>query len=471
MFKRVFIATTVVTLLTAASTGIGLTLLTGTSNNVALSATARTSTKHVRVVNATKLVSVAKPIVLIGLPNRHAAKKVTRHYGNIVLWAFDKKVNTYRPLTSFKAPSKSAVYTTLRAANVVLGPVMTRSLVHRPIRVVVRVPIGSLRSAVASKLTRRPFRTVWNQPVSHPVSQPETPTSISTSYSSPISSAATSPTPAGAPAVQQSSMPALSLPGGQTLFDDQFSGSSLDTSNWNSFLTSRAASGWPWNSNNAGGSSSANPSVNNDLEYNLPSGVAMSSGGLKLTATRATTQGVLGTSPYTYPWASGAVSSYNHFEFDGGTLQVLAKMPSGDGMWPGLWMLPGPGGNAGDDAEIDMFEGGFTSNGDNVNDNYAWHMHSSTGWVGGVVNTGIDLTAGYHVYGLNWVPGQSMTWYFDGKQIAHITSADANIPNEPMELILTLQVAADSTSGWHTLVDGSTPSSASMYVREVKVTS
>ena len=39
--------------------------------------------------------------------------------------------------------------------------------------------------------------------------------------------------------------------------------------------------------------------------------------------------------------------------------------------------------------------------------------------------TGVDLTAGYHTYGLAWDPGQSLTWYLDGKEIAEITSAEA----------------------------------------------
>ena len=60
---------------------------------------------------------------------------------------------------------------------------------------------------------------------------------------------------------------------------------------------------------------------------------------------------------------------------------------------------------------------------------------------------GTDLGAAYHVYGLKWVPGQSLTWYVDGTQIGQVTSAQAPIPDDPMELIVALDVASPSTSG------------------------
>jgi beta-glucanase (GH16 family) len=180
---------------------------------------------------------------------------------------------------------------------------------------------------------------------------------------------------------------------------------------------------------------------------------------------------MLGQTATTFPWRSGVVSSYNHFQFDGGTLEISAKMPSGNGMWPGLWMLPGPGGTQGDNAEIDLFEGGYSMNGVSSNDVFSWHLHSSSGVVGGNVNTGVDLTGGFHRYGLKWVPGSSITWYLDGKQLAQVTSASATIPDEPMELILNVQVANSAASSWHSTYDGSTPTSTSMVVSEVKVTS
>jgi len=253
------------------------------------------------------------------------------------------------------------------------------------------------------------------------------------------------------------------------LFDDTFG--SLNGSNWNTFVTSNAAGGSPWNSNGSGGSGEGNPSANFDADYNLPSQVSVNPDGLALTAQETPTAGMLGQTPSTFAWRSGVLSRYTHSQFDGGTLAISAKMPSGGGMWPGLWMLPGPGGTQGDNAEIDLFEGGYSMSGVNPNDVFAWHLHSSSGVVGGNVNTGVDLSAGYHTYGLKWVPGQSITWYLDGTQLAQTTSAQATIPNEPMELIMNVQVANSAASSWHPTYDGSTPTSTAMSVREVKVTS
>jgi len=47
---------------------------------------------------------------------------------------------------------------------------------------------------------------------------------------------------------------------------------------------------------------------------------------------------------------------------------------------------------------------------------YAWHLHTPGGTGGGGTNVNVDLSADYHVYGLNWVPGQSITWYLDGRR-------------------------------------------------------
>jgi beta-glucanase (GH16 family) len=51
------------------------------------------------------------------------------------------------------------------------------------------------------------------------------------------------------------------------------------------------------------------------------------------------------------------------------------------------------------------------------------------------------LAGGYHIYGLKWIPGVSLTWYVDGVQIGQVTSARAVIPDEPMQIIMSLQVA------------------------------
>jgi hypothetical protein len=131
--------------------------------------------------------------------------------------------------------------------------------------------------------------------------------------------------------------------------------------------------------------------------------------------------------------------------------------------------MPGAGaGSSGDNFEIDMQEGGYTGSAP-ANQAFSWHLHTPSGTVGGVVDSGMDLTAGFHTYGINWVPGQSITWYLDGKQMAQVTSAQVPIPNEPMELIMNNGVANSNATGWHTALDSSTPSSMQMQIDGVRL--
>ena len=244
------------------------------------------------------------------------------------------------------------------------------------------------------------------------------------------------------------------------IFDDQFEGTTLDCSKWNTYITSKAANGWPWNGNGSGGSAMIAGGF--DSEYFEPSQVSVNNG-LRLRA-------VAGSSQPGYQWTSGVVSTYGKFEFLGGYVQVKAKMPSGDGMWPALWTLPGPSApSTTDNFEIDAFEGGFLGNGVSPDFNYAWHEENPGATGGGVTNTGVDLTGDYHIYGMKWVPGQSITWYLDGQQVGQITSTQHQIANEPLELIIQLAVANGSASYWHTAYDSTTPSGSTMNVAEVQV--
>lgn len=262
----------------------------------------------------------------------------------------------------------------------------------------------------------------------------------------------------------------LSAPPGFTssnlVFEEDFTGTALDNY-WHTYITSNAAKGWPWNDNGSGGSG---PGGAYDADYDMPSQVSVNNGVLNLTAVQKPVTGVnQGRTGQTFPITSGAVSSYGNFEFNGGYLQISMKAPSGDGAWPGLWLMPGKGaGSSGDNFEIDIQEGGYTGSGP-ANQAFSYHLHTPSGTFGGVVDSGVDLTAGFHTYGINWVPGQSITWYLDGKQVAQVTSAQVPIPNEPMQLIMSNQVANSNAAGWHTTLDSSTPASMQMQIAEVQL--
>lgn len=215
----------------------------------------------------------------------------------------------------------------------------------------------------------------------------------------------------------------LSSPSGfsasDLVFNDSFSGTILNASNWNTYMTDAASQGWPWNDNGQGGSGVGGV---NDADYFMPSQTSVSSG-LTLTAVQSRVVGVNSIngqqSTQTFPVTSGVVDSYGKFEFEGGYLQISMKEPAGDGSWPSLWLLPGQGaGNVGSNFEVDIQEGGYTDGTANPDDVMAYHLHTPSGTFGGVANTGVNLTSGYNTYGLDWDPGQSLTWYLNGKEIA-----------------------------------------------------
>jgi beta-glucanase (GH16 family) len=283
------------------------------------------------------------------------------------------------------------------------------------------------------------------------------------------------PTTVAATTSSTSASTALAPPSGYTTseleFSDTASGGSISSSNWNTYITSNAAQGTAWNSNGAGGSTPAGSDPDYDGEYDLPGQVSEGNGVIDIRATETPTNGELDGTPTVFPWASGALSSYGKFQFDGGYVQIEAKMPAGSGMWPGLWMLPGPGGTQGDNYEIDLFEGGYNDGGPGTpyTDMYSWHLHTANGTYGADSPTTTNLTTSFNTYGLKWIPGQSITWYLNGNQIGTLTSAQASIPNEPMELIMNLQVATSATSAWHSLVNSSTPTTNDMLVSDVQV--
>jgi len=221
---------------------------------------------------------------------------------------------------------------------------------------------------------------------------------------------------------------------------------SIDLTQWSTYITNYAAHGFPWNSDNAGGSSIGSGLYND--EYFLPSHIDRTSGIVAITATPGATEPG-------YSWTSGVLSSYGHASFLGGYIQIEARIPdTTTGAWPALWLVASP--SDPDTDEIDLFEGGLTSY-DDTNYNYSGFIHTDGKMAGGTFKLPTDLAAGVHTYAINWVPGKSVSWYLDNKLVETVTSRQVRIPSKPMALILDMQVAAPPSSGWHTVADGNQP--------------
>ena len=243
------------------------------------------------------------------------------------------------------------------------------------------------------------------------------------------------------------------------IFDDQFTGTSLDTNKWNTYI---GAEGQRWDNN---GSlplpySGPNTPLTDEAAMFGPSQVQVDNG-LTLTATHNTT-------PYAalYPWLSGVVTTEGKFSLPTGGwyVQVEAKMPDqSHGMWPAIWFLPGVSGTPIN--EFDGYEGGWA--GDDPNEIMHSDYFSDQGQQQEAYSVGTDVTAGYHVYGFQFLPGKSVTAYFDGHQVWQVTASNGiTITAEPYQIILQLQVTTEDASS-HTTPTPNTPA-ASMQIAEVQ---
>jgi beta-glucanase (GH16 family) len=118
-----------------------------------------------------------------------------------------------------------------------------------------------------------------------------------------------------------------------------------------------------------------------------------------------------------YQYTTGAMRSVN-VTLGYGYYEMRAQLPSGNGMWPAFWLLPADGGWP---PEIDIFEvlGNspttlFTTvHSTTALANYSQKFADDHYSVGAALDVGVDMTAGFHTYGLDFGPDK-ITWYFDG---------------------------------------------------------
>ncbi|MDB5302490.1 MAG: hypothetical protein JWM97_39 [Phycisphaerales bacterium] len=198
-----------------------------------------------------------------------------------------------------------------------------------------------------------------------------------------------------------------------------------------------------------------------ELQNYDPSAVSVSNGILSLTATRQSSGGM--------PYTSGQIDtgglagvSKPGFSFTYGYAEASIKLPSGKGLWPAFWMMPTPdaNGNYRDGAgEIDIME----ALGDAVTRDEV-HLHHG-GTTGKSYDTGVDLSQGFHTYGVDWEPDH-LTFYFDGKAIYTITDP-SRVPSVAEYFILNLAVG--DANSWPGAPDSSTAFPATMQVDYVHI--
>jgi len=212
---------------------------------------------------------------------------------------------------------------------------------------------------------------------------------------------------------------AQALSGWNSVWNDEFSGTSVDTARWE--VANRR------------------DSPNNELQYYLPSQVTVGGGQLKITANNLIFDGK--------PYRSGLIRTWQEQRF--GRWEVRADLPTGQGMWPAIWLLP---------RNADWPVGGEIDIMENVGNNTffvkgSYHYNWSPGSPITSNNdyiTGEDFAAGMHTYAVEWEPNQ-LRFYVDDN-LYHTVDNPIQPAEVPMSLIINLAVGGD----WPGSPDGST---------------
>ena len=206
------------------------------------------------------------------------------------------------------------------------------------------------------------------------------------------------------------------LPGWDLVWNDEFDAGSLDTSRWEAL--------------------NRKDSFNNEKQYYLPSQVTVSGGQLHLTATNQPIGGK--------QYRSGLVQTTSEQLY--GRWEIRADLPTTQGMWPAIWLLPKtvawPLGG-----EIDIMENrgsqpNLTSSAYHYNNvpgtsQFVFNEYTATGSGGQPVN----FQAGFHDYAVEWEANQ-IRYYVDDN--LHFTVNNPGAPLAvPMSLIINLAVGGD----------------------------
>lgn len=236
----------------------------------------------------------------------------------------------------------------------------------------------------------------------------------------------------GSVSSQSAVVPLSTPPAGFALsFDDEFSGTTLDTSKW--------IAAWPW------GNGLNNTYPNDEA---VPGNITVSNGSGHFALTQ-------GGTPSGAPYASAVASTSGKFSQQTGYWESRLKLPANShGIWPAFWLVATDGTWP---PEIDIME--WLGNTPNEND-MTVHWGSNNQTAEGIYR-GADLSADFHIYGFLWT-SSDLTFYMDGvKQF----STTQGIPTKPLQIIMN-----NSTGGWNNnVVDGSTVFPAVMEVDYVRV--
>lgn len=266
--------------------------------------------------------------------------------------------------------------------------------------------------------------------------------------------------------------------GWSMIWNDEFNGDSIDYSKWTRqtgyLLDENDISTFGWG--------------NNELQHYTDSddNSAVKNGSLNITMKKEQKTFSEKDNPSktkTALYSSAKLISQNKFSVKYGRVDFRAKMPTGTGIWPAMWMMPNDDryGTWASSGEIDVFEGRGR-----VPNMVFGTIHFGSQWPGNVnasdmfnmVENGNKKTdfSDWHVYSIIWEE-DSIKIYADGKCYFKCTNAewysgaDRGNPNAPFDqrfyLILNLAAGGVFDNGY--APDYNTFTESNMYVDYVRV--
>jgi beta-glucanase (GH16 family) len=192
---------------------------------------------------------------------------------------------------------------------------------------------------------------------------------------------------------------------------------------------------------------------NNEAEVYDASSTSVTDGVLTIAATPKPGQPL--------PYTSGIITTQYSFSQTYGYFEIRAQLPAGSGLWPAFWLLPldktWP-------PEIDAMEAFGDTNpangeGSRTQIHYASHTPPDNQICGNWFDTKVDVTAGFHTYGVDWEP-DGITYYFDGTPYA--TCPPNPAANKPFYMLINLAVGG--TGSWPGV-----PNAANIWPAQLKV--
>ena len=223
-------------------------------------------------------------------------------------------------------------------------------------------------------------------------------------------------------------MTAISLVGYHLTYDDEFTDPSL-------FITTTNGTAGFSNSYTFGRTLASNYEAEYYVDPNAgPSPFSVQNGELTITAQPA----LPGQYTAGLPYSSGMISTEGSFSQNTGYFEIRAETTGVHGFWPAFWMLPvGGAGNP----ELDVMEQPNLEG----NNSYWSYANPSDQFKGGGFNdTGEDLSAGYHSYGLLWTT-TSVSFYLDGLQVGPTVAMP---PNFTQQMYLIANLAVGGAGSW-----------------------